>query len=95
MNETLISACQMFLVPATLLFAALGVANTKGLKFLICLLGIATSGLWLYRVWLWSGVPLIDRRTGLGLAGLYAAAWLFALLMQLKAMGSAGGYDRR
>ena len=51
MNETLISACQMFLIPATLLFAAVGVANSQGIKLLICLLGVATAGLWIYRVW--------------------------------------------
>jgi hypothetical protein len=93
MNETLIAACQMFLVPATLLFAAVGVAHTRGLKFLVCLLGIATSGLWLYRVWFWGGLSVMDRRVALGLAGLYAAAWLFALLTQVKAL-FAPGYDR-
>jgi hypothetical protein len=43
MNETLISACTMFLVPATLLFGALGVANSSFLKMLVCLLGVATT----------------------------------------------------
>lgn len=94
MNETLISACQMFLVPATLLFGALGVANTRGLKFLVCLLGIATAGLWLYRIWFWTGLSILDRRVGLGLSGLYALAWLFTLLVQVKNM-VAPGYDRR
>jgi hypothetical protein len=94
MNETLISACQMFLIPATILFAAVGVPNSQGLKLLICLMGVATTGLWLYRVWYWAGLSLMDRRTALGLAGLYALAWVFTLLVQLKNMVSPG-YGRR
>jgi hypothetical protein len=38
----------MFLVPATLLFGALGVAKLRPLlKVLVCLLGVATAGIWL------------------------------------------------
>ena len=84
MNETLISACTMFLVPVTLLFGALGVANSSFLKMLVCLLGVATAGLWLYRIWWRTGLSLIDRRTALGLAGMYACAWLVTFLVQLK-----------
>jgi hypothetical protein len=94
MNETLISACQMFLIPATILFAAVGVANSRGLKLLVCLLGVATVGLWIYRVWYWAGLSLLDRRTALGLAGLYGLAWVFTLLIQLKNTVSPG-YNRR
>ena len=90
MNETLISACQMFLIPATILFAAVGVANSQGLKLLVCFLGLATAGLWTYRVWYWAGLSLMDRRTALGLAGLYALAWVFTFLIQLKNMFSRG-----
>jgi hypothetical protein len=39
LNETLVATCQMFLVPATILFAAVGVANTRFVKLLVCLLG--------------------------------------------------------
>jgi hypothetical protein len=88
MNETLISACTMFLVPATLLFGALGVANSSFLKVLVCLLGVATTGIWLYRIWWWTNLSLIDRRTALGLAGMYACAWLVTFLVQLKNMFS-------
>jgi hypothetical protein len=84
MNETLISACQMFLIPATILFAAVGVPNSQGLKLLICFMGVATTGLWVYRVWYWTGLSLMDRRTALGLAGLYGLAWVFTLLLQLR-----------
>ncbi len=90
MNETLISACQMFLIPATILFAAVGVPNSQGLKLLVCLMGVATTGLWAYRVWYWAGLSVMDRRTALGLAGLYAFAWVFTLLIQIKNMFSPG-----
>ena len=84
MNETLISACMLFLVPATLLFGALGVANSSFLKMLVCLLGVATTGLWVYRIWWWANLSLIDRRTALGLSGMYAAAWVITFLVQIK-----------
>jgi hypothetical protein len=85
-NETLVSTCQMFLVPLTILFAAVGVANTRFVKLLVCLLGVALAGLWFYRVWLWSGLSLLDRRTGLGIAGAFAFCWVLTLLSQLKSM---------
>jgi hypothetical protein len=93
LNETLVATCQMFLVPATILFAAVGVANTRFVKLLVCLLGVAVTALWIYRVWLWSGLSLVDRRTALGIAGLFAFCWVATLLHQLKSVGS-GGYDR-
>jgi hypothetical protein len=74
----------LFLIPATLLFGALGVAHSSFLKMLVCLLGVATTGLWLYRIWWWTNLSLIDRRTALGLAGMYAAAWLITFLVQIK-----------
>ena len=89
MNETLISACTMFLIPATLLFGALGVANSSFLKILVCLLGMTTSGIWLYRIWWWASLSLIDRRTALVLAGAYACAWGVTFLMQLKGVFSS------
>jgi hypothetical protein len=94
MNETLVTTCQMFLVPATILFGAVGVANTRFVKFLVCVLGLATTGLWLFRVWYWTSLSLLDRRTALGLAGLYALAWLLTFLAQVKSM-VAPAYDRR
>ena len=55
-DETLISAGMMFLVPATLLFGAVGVANSSFLKMMVCLLGVATIGIWLYRIWWWTSL---------------------------------------
>jgi hypothetical protein len=78
----------LFLIPATLLFGALGVAHSSFLKMLVCLLGVATTGLWLYRIWWWTNLSLIDRRTALGLSGMYAAAWLITFLVQIKNVSS-------
>jgi hypothetical protein len=94
LNETLVATCQMFLVPATILFAAVGVANTRFVKLLVCLLGVAVAALWIYRIWLWTGLSPIDRRTGLGIAGLFGICWVLTLLHQVKSMFT-GGYDRR
>jgi hypothetical protein len=56
----LLAACQMFLVPASILFGALGVATTEPLKTAISLMGLATSAVWFSRVWLWTGLEEID-----------------------------------
>jgi hypothetical protein len=94
LNEPLVATCQMFLVPATILFAAIGVANARFVKLLVCLLGVAVVTLWFYRVWWWTGLTLLDRRTGLGIAGLFGFCWVLTLLHQLKSMFT-GGHDGR
>ncbi|WP_371420964.1 hypothetical protein [Tardiphaga sp.] len=93
MNESLIAICQLFLVPLTILFAAVGVANARFVKLLVCLLGVGLAGLWLYRIWLWTGLSVIDRRTGYGLAGAFALCWVLTLLHQIKS-SFGGGYNR-
>jgi hypothetical protein len=75
----LIAACQMFLVPASILFGALAMAGTQPLRTLISMMGLVTSGLWFYRVWFWSGLSLIDRNTALALAGVFSVGWFAAL----------------
>jgi hypothetical protein len=76
----LIAACQMFLVPGSILFGALALANTQPLKTLISVMGLVTSGVWFYRVWFWPGLSPIDRNTVLTLAGVFAVGWLVATL---------------
>ncbi|MGM4917881.1 hypothetical protein SAMN03159423_2794 [Bradyrhizobium sp. NFR13] len=93
MNESLIAICQLFLVPLTILFAAVGVANARFVKLLVCLLGVGLAGLWLYRIYLWTGLSVIDRRTAYGLAGSFALCWVLTLLHQIKS-SFGGGYDR-
>jgi hypothetical protein len=70
----------MFLVPASILFGALALATSPPLKALVSLIGLATSGVWFYRIWFWTGLAVIDRNTALALAGVFAAAWLIALV---------------
>lgn len=90
MNDSLIAACQLFLIPLTILFAAVGVANSRFVKLLVCVLATALAALWLYRIWLWSGLSLIDRRTGLGIAGGFALCWVLTLLHQIKSSFGGG-----
>jgi hypothetical protein len=92
-NDSLIATCQLFLIPLTILFAAVGVANARFVKLLVCLLATGLAGLWLYRVYLWTGLSVIDRRTGYGLAGGFALCWVLTLLNQIKS-SFGGGYDR-
>ena len=56
MDEKLVAACQMFLVPATILFAALAVATREALKTLLCIIGVVVSTAWLYRLYRWTGL---------------------------------------
>ena len=89
MLADLVNACQMFLVPSAILFAALGVAPTEQLKTLISVMGTATSGIWTLRIWLWSGLLPVDRYTTLALATIFLAAWVVSLIVhaRLWAMG--------
>jgi hypothetical protein len=77
MEPTLISTCQMFLIPVTICFAALGVAKTEQLKTGISLLATATTAAWLGRVLLWSKPPLsdVDYWTVVFLSCLFLAVW--------------------
>jgi hypothetical protein len=75
----LIAACQMFLVPVSILFGALALSGTLLLRILISLIGVVTSGVWLYRVWFWPGLAPIDRNTVLILAGVFTVAWFVML----------------
>jgi hypothetical protein len=88
MDQQLIMACQMFLVPATILFAALGVASTEALKTVISLMGVATSGVWYYRILEWSGLKPADSRAAHVLAGLFLLAWLGSLIVHAYRWGA-------
>ena len=48
----LFDTCQLFLIPATIFFGALGVARTEMLKAAISLLGSAVSVLWCFAMFL-------------------------------------------
>jgi hypothetical protein len=79
----LIAVCQMFLVPASILFGALALTSSAPLRALISLVGLAACGVWLYRLWFWTGLAIIDRNTVLALAGAFAAAYLISLIAQV------------
>ena len=83
MNQQLISACQMFLVPASILFAAIGVANTVQVKTLVSLMGLITSLIWFIRISLWGGLGLTDLLSTLILAGAFLVSWIVAFVAHL------------
>jgi len=78
MNKDLIDACQMFLVPATILFAAIGIARTEALKTLVSAIGVFVSGVWWWRIHEWTDLPYPDQATGLWLAGTFFVAALLS-----------------
>lgn len=69
MPKELISTYQMFLVPASILFTALGVARTEGLKSGISAIGVALSLVWGATILCWNEPPLT------------VAQWYIALCM--------------
>jgi hypothetical protein len=71
-NKDLIDECQMFLVPASILFAAIGIAGTEPLKALLSVMGVAISVIWYSRGSVWTTEA--DRRTAHGLAGIFGVA---------------------
>src|SRR5712675_2923377 len=81
MDEKLVAACQMFLVPATILFAALAVATREALKTLLCIIGVVVSTAWPYRLYRWTGLPDADRNTAFALAYIFFAAAIIAAVV--------------
>lgn len=79
MDSDLSAACQMFLIPTTILFAALSTGLSHQLKTLLSLIGVATSIVWLARICTWMELEPSDRYTALALACIFLIAWLVAL----------------
>ena len=92
MNDSLVAACQLFLVPSSILFGALGVANTEPLKTMISAMGLTTCLLWVVRLHILlcaqSGanpsVPYIDIYFGLALAYIFALAYLASIVAHTR-----------
>jgi hypothetical protein len=89
MNESLVAACQLFLVPSAILFGALGVATTDPPKTMISAMGPVTCILWAIRLHLMLyanpqgngvAIPTIDVYFGLALAYVFALAYLVSLI---------------
>ena len=76
MVEPVSIACQMFIVPASVLFIALAVASTEALKALISLMALGISVLWIVRVWTWKQISTGDLYTALALALIFFVAAL-------------------
>ena len=76
MNEQLVKMCQMFLVPGSVLFTALGVAPTEELKSGVSIIGTVISAAWFIRVLRWKkpSLTLEDRLTAVALARIFLAA---------------------
>lgn len=94
MRPELISACQMFLVPSAIMFAALGVAGSEGLKTLISVMGIITASVWWSTVHDWTGLLPFESRAALWLSGLFVSAWLLCFFTHLH-YGFKYGWERQ
>jgi hypothetical protein len=82
MKSELISICQMFLVPSSIMFAALGVAGSEALKSLICGAGSFTSLVWLWTINQWNN-PEVDTTPFWALSLFFTAAWIVCLIAHL------------
>jgi hypothetical protein len=79
MNDTLIHACEMFLVPTTILFIAFALAPTEGLKVVISAVGVLTSVIWAFHILFWTGIlTSVDFATTLILSLIFLFAWVIA-----------------
>ena len=86
-------ACQMFIIPASVLFIALAVASTEALRALLSLMALGISILWIVRVWTWKEISIStgDRYTALALALIF----FVAALLTVFAHGNAWWRERK
>ena len=87
MNDTLIHACEMFLIPTTILFIAFALASTEKLKAVTSILGVITSAVWLLHIIFWTGIlTVIDLAATLVLSVVFLITWVIvAFLMPRSA----------
>ncbi len=79
MNDTLIHACEMFLLPTTVLFLAFGLTQSEGLKAVISVVGVLTSIIWAFHIVFWTGIlTTVDFATTLILSLIFFGAWVIA-----------------
>ena len=90
MVEPVSIACQMFIIPASVLFIALAVASTEALRALLSLMALGVSILWIVRVWTWRGISTGDLYTALALALIF----FVAALLTVFAHGNAWWRER-
>ena len=85
MDENVISISQLFLLPAAVLFAAVGVATKRQVRTLASIVGFIMSTVWAIRLWLLpvatpnkyplDGVPAVDIRLATALAAGFVIAY--------------------
>jgi hypothetical protein len=92
MDQTLINACQMFLVPASILFTALGVAPTEGLKTGVSSIAFVISGAWFLRICEWNTLSREDSLAALAFSGIFALASIVSLGVHGKAFAKQRGW---
>jgi hypothetical protein len=92
MDKDLIAASQMFLLPASILFTALGVAQTEGLKTGVSTIAFVISGAWFWRVWVWDALPPADWKAALAFSGIFALASLVSLCVHGLAFAGERGW---
>ena len=90
MVEPVSIACQMFIIPASVLFVALAVAGTEALRALLSLMALGVSILWIVRVWTWKQISTGDLYTALALALIF----FVAALLTFFAHGNAWWRER-
>jgi predicted membrane channel-forming protein YqfA (hemolysin III family) len=70
----------MFLVPTTILFAALSAGITHQLKTLLSAVGFLTSLVWLVQIYIWNGLAGSAKFSGYSLSIIFLIAWGIALV---------------
>ena len=89
MDKDLIAACTMFLGPSTILFAAIALAPTEGLKVGISLVGLMTALVWLLQMWMWPALIGPERFTTSALAFIFVCVWgISSFVHGMNATGS-------
>ena len=81
MNPQLIAMCHMFLTPASVLVAGIGIARTQWLKVGISMIGIVQGGVWIYRVHVWPDLSQPDWITAIVLASIFFLGAVYSLIV--------------
>jgi hypothetical protein len=83
MKKDVVDFCQMFLVPASILFAAIGIARTEWLKSMVSLVGTGVGALWCYRVYAWQDLQPPDWTTAFGLGVIFGGLAAVSTIVHL------------
>jgi len=81
-DKNVIEESQMFLVPASILFAAIGIAETEPLKALLSAMGVAISIIWLCRGFAWT--QTLDKFTAIGFAFTFLTGGAISMVVHVS-----------